>query len=136
MGGPKGGGGGAVGGGPPPSTDPELLEAPKAAEKFFGLNGLAPKAPEEFFDCPNTWGRVSDPPPTPSPPGRCKSRPSSCRRGVWLYHVPISVVRHGFGPRGRSQGSSGRGSNSLTNDSRCKHLRRETPAERNPGVMP
>ena len=35
--------GGGVGGGcggdpPPPSGDPELLEAPKAAKKFFGLN--------------------------------------------------------------------------------------------------
>ena len=31
-------GGGAVGEPPPPSGDPELLEAPKAPNKFFGLN--------------------------------------------------------------------------------------------------
>ena len=30
--------GGAVGGTPPLSVDPELLEAPKAPTKFFGLN--------------------------------------------------------------------------------------------------
>ena len=39
------GGGGSKGGGwvglcppPPPAGDPELLEAPKAPKKFFGLN--------------------------------------------------------------------------------------------------
>ena len=32
------GGGGAVGGTPPPSGDPELLEAPQAPKKIFGLN--------------------------------------------------------------------------------------------------
>ena len=34
------GGGGAVGDPPPPppAGDPELLEAPKALKKFFGLN--------------------------------------------------------------------------------------------------
>ena len=31
-------GGGAVRGDPPPQGDPELLEAPKAPNKFFGLN--------------------------------------------------------------------------------------------------
>ena len=35
--GPKGGGGGC-GGTPPPKGDPELLEAPEALNKFFGLN--------------------------------------------------------------------------------------------------
>ena len=30
--------GGAVGGDPPPPGDPELLEAPKAPKKLFGLN--------------------------------------------------------------------------------------------------
>ena len=38
-----------VGGTPPPPGDPELLEAPKALNKFFGLNRLAPKAPEKIL---------------------------------------------------------------------------------------
>ena len=37
-GGPRGVGGWGCGGGPPPSADPELLEAPKAPKKLFGLN--------------------------------------------------------------------------------------------------
>ena len=46
----KRGGGGSEGcPPPPPSGDPELLEAPN---KLFGLNRLAPKAPEKNFDWP------------------------------------------------------------------------------------
>ena len=37
-------------GNPPPSGDPELLEAPKAPKQCFGLNRLAPKAPEKICD--------------------------------------------------------------------------------------
>ena len=47
--------GGAVGGTPPPSGDPELLEAPKAPKKTFGLNFLAP---ERNFDWLKTWRKI------------------------------------------------------------------------------
>ena len=38
RGGVQGGWVGGAAGGTPPAGDPELLEAPKAAKKFFGLN--------------------------------------------------------------------------------------------------
>ena len=43
---------------PPPSGDPELLEAPRAPNKFFGLNCLGPKAPEKNFDWPKAWRKI------------------------------------------------------------------------------
>ena len=35
-----------------------MLEAPKAAKKFFGLNGLVPKAPEKIFDWLKTQRKI------------------------------------------------------------------------------
>ena len=60
WGGPKegGGGGGGWGGNPPPAGDPELLEAPKAPKKSFGLNCLASKTAEKIFDWPKTRRKI------------------------------------------------------------------------------
>ena len=61
SGGSKGGWRVGLWGGPPPppaQADPELLEASKAPKKFFGLNGLAPKAPEKIFDWPKTRRKI------------------------------------------------------------------------------
>ena len=45
---------------PPPSPRPsgaEVLEAPKAPKKNFGLNELAPNTPEKIFDQPKARGK-------------------------------------------------------------------------------
>ena len=56
---------------PPPQGGAEFFEAPKAPKTTFGLNELAPKAPEKIFDrpkarrniCPNLWGGGGNPHP-------------------------------------------------------------------------
>ena len=78
------GGGGLWGTPPPPSGDPELLEAPKAQNKFFGLNSRS--GPRENF--PNHFrggGGGSKPPPamgTPPPPGDAELLSKTLGKGL------------------------------------------------------
>ena len=43
---------------PLPPGGAELLEAPKAPKKVFGLNQLTPKAPEKTFDRPKARRKI------------------------------------------------------------------------------
>ena len=44
---------------PPPQSGAELLQAPKALKKFFfGVNYLAPNAPEKIFDLPKARRKI------------------------------------------------------------------------------
>ena len=98
-----GGGGGGLPP-PPPPGGVEFLEAPKAPKNLFGLNQLAPKAPEKIFDRPKArrkiWPNylrggggwwvggsrgggwvVWDPPPPPPPPGGAELLSGTLGRG-------------------------------------------------------
>ena len=43
---------------PPPPRGAEFVEAPKAPKKMYGLNELAPKAPDKFFDRPKVRNKI------------------------------------------------------------------------------